>query len=246
MKPTRIVNEAKSFDMFDFIRIMTEHDIPEFIQKHKSFIDAAPKGYGLYIWKPKVILDTLEQMDDGDVLLYCDSGMKLNINGLPRFREYIERINQSDCHLLVFSTNDSYVPQRFVKQDAIIPYFPEFNDTERFRHYYYAGVMLLKKTDKTISLIRDYLELCEKEWLLTNLESGAYARVPNFQGQDTDNGLFNLCLAKHNIHAEVYPDETNLYDDNGVQKYDTLDWSSLDTYPLQYRRLRPGNKQYDA
>lgn len=246
MRPTRILDEARSFGVFDFIRSMTEHDIPEFIQRHKAFIDAHPKGYGLYIWKPTVILDTLVRMNDGDVLLYCDAGMQLNVKGLPRFREYIETVTQPECNLLVFSTNDTYVPQQYVKQDAIMEYFPEFNDTARFTRYYYAGTMLFKKTDKTIALIRDYLALCETERLLDNIERSTYSRVPGYLGNDTDNGLFNLCVAKHGIHADIYPDETNIYDGNGLQQHGTPDWSALAAYPLHYRRLRPGNEQYDA
>ena len=242
MTPTRIRNEAESFGMFDFIRIMNEHDISEFVDKHNRFIRRNPKGYGFYIWKPKVILDTLERMNENDILLYCDAGMKLNSKGLPRFREYVDQVRD----VLVFSTNDSYVPQRYVKQDAIMQYFPEFNDTSRFKRYYYAGVMLFRKTPKTMNLVRDYLALCETEWLLDNTETGRYTRISMFQGHDKDNALFNLCLAKHNIHTDIYPDETNLYDSSGTQDYGATDWSSLDAYPLQYRRLRPGNKQYDA
>ena len=239
MSPTRIVEEAKSFGVFHRIRTMTEHEIPAFIRAHRSFIENNTRGYGLYIWKPRVILDTLERLADGDILVYCDAGMKLNTKGLPRFHEYIERLQNPDTHLLVFSTNDSYIPQRYVKQDAVMHYFPEFNDTNRFKRYYYAGVMILKKTEKTMALVRDYLALCETERLLTHSVTGTYPEVPGYQGNDGDNALFNLCLAKHSIHADVYPDETNLYDSTGTQDYAATDWSSLDAFPFQYRRLAP-------
>ena len=237
MTTTRIIEEAKSFGVFDRIRAMTEHDIPSYIQSHQSFIDENPRGYGLYIWKPKVILDTLEQLADGDILVYCDAGLKLNVKGLPRFREYVERLQQPDIHLLVFSANDLYVPQRYVKQDAVMYYFPEFNDTQRFCRYYYGGLMMLKKTEKTMMLIRDFLRLCETEWLLENSTTDTYPEVPKYQGNDGDSALFNLCLAKHAIHCDVYPDETNVYDSKGIQDYFTTDWSSLDAFPFQCRRL---------
>lgn len=246
MRPTRILNEAASFGVFDFIRNVTEHDIPDYIQKHKTFIETNPKGYGFYIWKPKVILDTLATMQENDILVYCDAGMKLNVNGLPRFHEYIEKVQQPDQHLLVFSTNDLYAPQRFVKQDAIMEYFPEFNDAERFKRYYYAGVMILKKTDKTIALLQDYLRLCETETLLDYKTTGTYVEVPSYKGNDGDCSLWNLCLAKHGIHADIYPDETMLYDSAGEQAYDATDWSSLNAYPFQCQRLRPGNQVYNT
>ena len=32
------------------------------------------RGYGLWFWKPFLILKAMEQMADGDYLFYCDSG----------------------------------------------------------------------------------------------------------------------------------------------------------------------------
>lgn len=239
MAPTRVLEEARAFGVFDRIRAMNEHDIPEFIRAHRRFIEENTRGYGLYIWKPKVIFDTLEQMEDDDILVYCDAGMKLNANGLPRFQEYIERLQQPDAHLLVFSANDVYVPQQYVKQDAVMHYFPEFNDTQRFRHYYYAGVMMLKKTKKTMDLVRDYLALCETETLLIDSISKVHQESYMYQGNDADSAMFNLCLAKHAIHSEVYPDETNIYTEVGGQDYGASNWSSLDAFPFHCRRIAP-------
>jgi hypothetical protein len=67
----RIIRQAEDFKLFDNIRLMSEKDIPEFINKHKHFIDKNPYGYGNYIWKPKIILDSLEQMKDGEILYRC-------------------------------------------------------------------------------------------------------------------------------------------------------------------------------
>ena len=238
MNPTRILSEAASFGVFDRIRHMTEHDIPEFIKTHKNFIDSHPDGYGHYIWKPKVILEALSSMKENDILLYCDAGMKLNINGLSRFHEYLHMLDDPDRHMLMFSMNDSYVPQFFVKQDAIMAYFPEFANQTKYKRYYYAGVMFVKKTEKTLVVLREWLALCENYELNNRNPSKLYREVPGWQGNDLDCGLLNLVVAKHNIHAEIYPDETNLYTPTGIQDYDATDWSSLDAYPLQYRRLR--------
>ena len=73
-----------------------------------------------------------------------------------------------------------------------------------------------------------------------------YQEFNYFCGNDCDNGLFNLCLSKHKISATIYPDETNIYINNkqiihvlDQENYDKTDWSKLDKYPIQYRRIRP-------
>lgn len=234
MTPNRIVNEAHMFG-FGSIRSINEHDIPTFIDKHSTFIKENPHGYGRWIWKPKIILDTLMNIADGDIVLYCDSGIHLNIHGFNRYCEYLHHLKQYD--MLTFSCNDKYVAQCFVKRDAVESYYPEFYNS--FNKYCYAGVMMVKKTKYSIQLIKDWLMLCETYTFIDNSHS-VNREMPYFLGNDGDNGLFNLCLAKHKISHSIYPDETNIYDLSGNQllMYNPTYWQSLDKFPFHCRRLR--------
>lgn len=46
---------------------------PEFYTKHKDTF-SVKRGAGLWLWKPYIIMKTLELMGDGDYLFYCDAG----------------------------------------------------------------------------------------------------------------------------------------------------------------------------
>lgn len=232
---SRIVTEARFFD-FRTIRSLTEHDIGDFIRKHDAFINQNTVGYGLWIWKPKIILDTLLDIRDGEILVYCDAGMHLNAEGLERYHYYIDILKTRD--MVTFSTNDKYIAQSFVKSDAVHSYYPEFANT--INNYCYAGVMMIKKTDATVLLIKDWLMLCETYNFLDRSPS-VLPESMLFSGNDGDNGLFNLCLAKHAISHMVYPDETNIYDEAGYQIHNATPdkWKVLRHYPFQCRRLRP-------
>lgn len=239
MKPTRILKEAEAFQ-FLTCRAFTEHDLGAFGEKHAAFIAANSRGYGLWIWKPKIILDALMALSDGDRLVYCDAGMHLNAKGLARYTHY-ERILDT-VNIVTFSLNDAYKAQHFVKRDAINAYYPEFAD--QLTNYCYAGVMMLKKTPATIALLTDWLSLCEVYHFLDTSKSLA-EEMPDFKGNDCDNGLFNMCLAKHRISHAIYPDETNIYLTNGDQYYEATpdDWAQLDDFPFQCRRLRKSDLQ---
>lgn len=239
MSPDRILNEAKSFG-FDSIQCLSELDIPQFIEKHRHFIQSNG-GFGCFIWKPKIILDKLNSIEDGDILIYCDAGIHLNSKGIARYNEYLDILKDKD--MLNFSLNDCYTAQGWVKRDAIDSYYPEFIGQKN--RYCYAGLMMLKKTKYTISLIEDWLGLCEKYNFIDQSPSSK-PEYPGFGGQDFDNGLFNLCLAKHSISHYVYPDETNIYLPNGIQDYNANpeSWKQLDSFPFQCRRIRPGNPYY--
>lgn len=234
MEPTRILKEAEGF-RFATAESMNEHDISEFVERHRTFIKDHATGYGLWIWKPKVILERLSRMKDNDILVYCDAGMHLNRGGLLRYYDYLNILNQKD--IVTFSLNDNYKAQHYVKRDAINAYYPEFaNDVTQ---YCYAGVMMLKKTDKTMNLLTDWLGLCENYHFIDKSDSIA-PELPIYQGNDCDNGLFNLCLAKHRISHAIYPDETNIYASDGYQFQNSLPehWRYIETLPFQCRRLR--------
>jgi len=235
MQPTRIIQEASEFK-FDSVHAMNEHSIPEFIFNHRKFIASHKHGYGMWIWKPKIILDRFAALNYGDILVYCDAGMHLNSQGMDRYREYMKMMN--DCDLLTFSLNDEYKAQHYVKRDVINAYYPEF--ANQITPYCYAGVMILKKTDATLKLLTDWLQLCENyHFLDSSLSSSEELSI--FHGNDADNGLFNICLAKHSISRSIYPDETNVYGRDGFQlmSTDPNDWSVLKKSPFQCRRIRP-------
>ena len=63
---------------------------------YKLFDDE--RGAGCWIWKPYVILDTIEQVDEGDVVVYCDCGDMFSPGLIP----YLEQnIGKDDLSLLL-------------------------------------------------------------------------------------------------------------------------------------------------
>lgn len=243
MKTDRIINEAKSFNIFDKILSKTEKDIPDFINKHKIFIKRNKPGYGFWIWKPKIILDNLMELNDNDILIYCDAGFHLNNKGIKRLEYYFSTLN-NDKSFCVFSASDRYKAQSFVKNDAIMSYYPQFNN--ELNTCCYAGIMIIKKNNISINLINDWLKLCENYNFLDKSRSKKYKDLKHYKGNDCDNGLFNLCLSKYKkIVNIIYPDEINIYL-NGIQYHHLninerkkLNWSQLDDKPFQARRLTP-------
>lgn len=239
MTTNRIVEQAKEFKIFDNILSLSELDIPGFIKKHLQFINDNKPGYGYWIWKPKIILDTLLKLDETDILIYCDAGMWLNCQGKDRLIFYLKKLENKT--LVTFSTN--YKAQHYVKSDAVMNYFPNFND--ELNNACYAGLMIIKKNNESVSFIKDWLELCENYHFIDQSPSYQYPETSIFRGNDCDNGLFNLCLAKHKISYAIYPDEINLYSDDGLQVHHTnidpnkINWEILKKSPFQCRRMTP-------
>jgi hypothetical protein len=244
MTTKRIINQAIDFNIFNNIYDLTENDIPEYIEKHKLFIQENKVGYGLWIWKPKIILDTLNKINDDEILIYCDSGIYLNANGKERLYEYINMLNDK-INIITFSTNGKadYKGQYYVKNDAIMSYNPEYNN--ELTIYRYAGMMIIKKTKKSINLISEWLNLCENYNFINRNPSIVFRDLPHYRGNDCDNGLFNLSLSKYkDINYSIYPDETNVYIGNLQVRHANVDlrtvnFDILHDKPFQCRNITP-------
>lgn len=49
-------------------------DIPASYKEQHVDIFSVKRGYGLWLWKPYFIVQTLKSLNEGDYLFYCDSG----------------------------------------------------------------------------------------------------------------------------------------------------------------------------
>ena len=73
----RLMREAASTGMFDEIRGYDWSDIKDSIVL-SSPLRQYKRGCGYWLWKPAIINAVLEELNDGDILVYCDSGDSLS------------------------------------------------------------------------------------------------------------------------------------------------------------------------
>ena len=61
-----------------------------FYSENKAILDLA-RGAGYWLWKPFIISETLKEMEEGDCLIYSDSGIEVVADLTPLFRIALER-----------------------------------------------------------------------------------------------------------------------------------------------------------
>lgn len=104
----RLGRQAEALDFFDEITLFTEHDLSaEFTSRMGRYLTPSCRGFGYWSWKPWVIHHVLQEMEEGDRILYLDAGCHINANGTERFREYVNMLDRDSCGMLVFTPTDS-------------------------------------------------------------------------------------------------------------------------------------------
>ena len=100
----RLGRQAEALDFFDEITLFTEHDLSaEFTSRMGRYLTPSCRGFGYWSWKPWVIHHVLQEMEEGDRLLYLDAGCHINANGTERFREYVNMLDRDSRGMLVFT-----------------------------------------------------------------------------------------------------------------------------------------------
>jgi hypothetical protein len=96
----RLAREIKEFDssavFWCFDETTLDDDIPGLDQSFSSFANSNPRGFGLWVWKPWIILKTLSEVPDGDIVFYVDAGTTVHTSkkSRRRYQHYLEHINQ--------------------------------------------------------------------------------------------------------------------------------------------------------
>jgi hypothetical protein len=184
----RIKKQAKNMQIYDHIIIYNEKKLDPYF--YKSFKDKLKpsRGFGYWVWKPQIILQTFEKMKDGDILQYTDAGCHLNKKGVKRLNEYFELANFSETGILAFQSKVpdnpnlektlELIEKHWTKGD-IFDYFevreqPEIYNTEQIG----ATIIFVKKGRKSIEIIKKWLQVYYDDF---SLADDSPSKSPNFE-----------------------------------------------------------------
>jgi len=167
----RIENEMYIVNVFDKIYIYTDYDLKNdnsFWNKHAKFIENNSRGYGYWIWKPYLIMKTLEKINNNDILLYLDAGCELpnNENNHNKILELINKCDENNILYTKTGTNE----KMYNKMD-LLNYMNMNNDPIKNSIQNQATIIFLKKNSKTESFIKEWYYIACNYHLLDDTPS---------------------------------------------------------------------------
>jgi hypothetical protein len=206
---TRICLQATELEWFHSVNkydteVLSNLD-PEWHSRHIGFIKKNVRGYGYWIWKPKIILESLQRLPDNDILIYLDAGCELNKYGFKMFNIYLELTQQFD--FLAFHSYEGLFHESFT------------NTTEEWTKNYTinylkskllvvhgdepmieAGILFIKNNNKTREFIENWLSLClAEDYGLINNDNFGVIESTVFKEHRHDQSIFSWLMHANNF-----------------------------------------------
>jgi len=157
---------------FDEVICYCEDDLDsEFREKYKNIL-SFKRGYGYWIWKPYLILKTLLESKENDIILYMDS---TDVPSPLFFNFVINHFKKNDLFLV--ESNNLHC--QYTKRDCFILMGC---DDEKYHNQYQleAGIVGFRNTKFNIKLIEEWIRYCSDINIITDLPNNS--GLPNYKG----------------------------------------------------------------
>jgi hypothetical protein len=209
----RLIQEANNFGEFKTINGYTPGFMSrEFIEKHKDIL-TQPRGGGYWIWRPSLLLEALNNIEDGEFLVYLDAGCHLNPRGKKRFYEYIDMLNESEYGIMSFQMSGNSGPGNLEREN-------KWTNTEIFKYLnvpidgvhgntgqYLGGILVMKKNQHLLKIINLLIKALNDDPLMYT-DYYSTNQHPQFKENRHEQSVFSL-LRK--IHGSVVLDGDESY-----------------------------------
>ena len=200
----RYKQQAEDLNYFEDIFIYNEHAFDgNFKEIFHDKLNHNTRGFGYWIWKPYIILKLLEKIDYDDILVYTDIGCHINKNGLDRLNEYIEIVKKHDFLGYKLRIKD----RKYTKSD-LFSYFNVLNNKDITNtDTVCATNFILKKTDKNINLIRQWLDVFYKNFSLVDDSVSKIKNFDDFIEHRHDQSIFSILVKMNNLYSDYMLEE---------------------------------------
>lgn len=150
------------YKLFNEVKLLNEHDLDDNIKVIINNIIAkyGNKGYGYWIWKPYIILQELNKLNNDDILVHLDCHCKLNKlkNKFNRIKNYLNNSNKPLIIAKIGFNDYMYTTKKLLNViETYLNY--NFSESEMKMTQYEAGILFMRKNNFTINFFTQYFDI---------------------------------------------------------------------------------------
>ena len=197
---------AKYSNFFDEVISLGPKNLDNKFKLEYSQILDQDRGSGYWIWKYKIIQSLLNEIKDGDIIVYCDAGASLNYYAKKRFTEYIELLNDSNFSSLRMKCEEQFKEKQFTTKELFNYFNIGIESDIATSTQLQAGHMFFKKNKDSLNYFMEYEELLKKDRKLITDYYSSFEQTAEFIENRHDQSIFSLMSKK--FGAEIIKNET--------------------------------------
>lgn len=179
------ITEIRSYDFEDIRKT-------PFFEENRAILEH-PTGMGYWLWKPFIILEALNEVPQGSIVVYCDSGIEIISTLDP-----LLTICREQTPIALFGNGDLQNAQWtkrdcFILMDCDTEYFWKGPQCD-------AAFALFRKCEQTMLFVREWLDYCLDARIITDQPNSCGKRdLPDFIEHRRDQAVLSLLALKHRL-----------------------------------------------
>lgn len=179
-----------------------------FYRANRKVLDAE-RGSGYWLWKPYWLNQIMGALEDGDLLVYSDAGIRITGNLSPLFELCV---NNGGILLFHAHYDDIGVPgpcinRRWTKRDCFKRMdcdSPKYWDAKHVD----ASFQIYQKTPGAAKFLKEYLSFCLDPLILTDCPNEAGTEnLPEFVAHREDQSVLSLLSIKYALEIFRHPSQ---------------------------------------
>lgn len=205
----RYMDTVRFYTAFELVsQPDTEYLVKEF--EDEPLYNQKTHLIGYLRWKPYIILTTLLDANYGDIIYYRDS----NIVKYPAILDGIE--STIDTLQFVLQKNDLFIPienypllkMKHNVKSEVFQHFDLYNDETMESYLLNASIIVCRKTDLVIEFMRDWLDACKNDDLISCKYNDN--QHSEFKWNTQEQAIMNILMQKY-IKMGKFPEDYNKY-----------------------------------
>jgi hypothetical protein len=195
----RLIKQGNNLKLFDKSILFTDKNLMNdkiFWDKHSDFIQKNKRGFGYWLWKPYIILKTMNELENGDILLYLDSGCEFIENNKDLIIKYFDYVKKDK----IIGNEIKTLEGQFSKMDLIN--YLKLNNENIFKSYQReGGANMFYVNDETRKLVEEWYNI-GSEYHFIDDSASKLKNINGFKEHRHDQSIFSLLTKKYNIYSK--------------------------------------------
>jgi hypothetical protein len=162
------------------------------IYKDNLYIFSQKHGAGNALWKPYIILETLNKINDGDDIIYLD------VADYIYNKDFFSFVKNKLTQYEIFLVLNMYKHGEWTKRDCFIEMNCDDNKYWDSRQLE-AGTCGFRKTEKNLNLITEWLHWCQFPTIMTDDKSILGDDLDGFKQTRCDQSILTNLMIKYSL-----------------------------------------------